>query len=101
MTQVFLFVAFGVVAGVAARVGTRGAEPGGWLASILIGIFGAVAGGLLARPLGMYDDGCPAGWLMSVFGAVALLLGYHALRSAERPTEPSTKPAVFGGRRSK
>jgi uncharacterized membrane protein YeaQ/YmgE (transglycosylase-associated protein family) len=98
VTDVFLFVALGLVAGVAARLGMLGPEPGGWRASILIGVFGAFAGGVLARPLGMYDNGCPAGWLMSAFGAVALLLGHHALRGVE-PREPSTRPAVFGGRR--
>jgi uncharacterized membrane protein YeaQ/YmgE (transglycosylase-associated protein family) len=48
--------------------------------SIALGIAGAYVGGFLGRAFGFYGDGQPAGFLMSLLGAVLLLFGYHALR---------------------
>jgi uncharacterized membrane protein YeaQ/YmgE (transglycosylase-associated protein family) len=77
--HLLLFLFFGLVVGVVARAIVPGREPGGWIMSIVIGLAGAVIGGFLARSFGLYGPGQPAGFLISVLGAVVLLVGYHAL----------------------
>lgn len=78
--HILLFLLFGLVVGVVARFFVAGREPGGWVLSIALGIAGAYVGAFLGKAFGFYGTGQPAGFLMSVVGAVSLLLGYHALR---------------------
>jgi uncharacterized membrane protein YeaQ/YmgE (transglycosylase-associated protein family) len=59
-----------------------GRDPGGIVITSLIGIAGAVTGGFLGRTLGFYGPGEPAGFLMSIVGAVLLLFAYRKLRPA-------------------
>ena len=74
----FLFVLlFGLIVGVLARWLVPGKEPGGWIASIVIDILGSFDGGYVGRLLGVSGEGEPAGFLLSVAGAVLLLVGYH------------------------
>ena len=77
--DLLLVLVFGLFVGVLARLVVPGREPGGWITSIMLGIAGSFVGSFLGRLLGMYGEGRPAGVLMSVVGAVVLLLGYHAL----------------------
>ena len=77
--QLFLFLIFGLIVGVIARLIVPGREPGGWGTSILIGVLGSFVGGFLGRLVGVYGEGRPAGFLMSVVGAIVLLVGYHAI----------------------
>jgi len=74
-----MFLLFGLVVGVIARAVVPGKEPGGWIMSIALGLAGAVVGGFIGRAFGFYGQGQPAGFLISVLGAVVLLAGYHAL----------------------
>lgn len=48
----------------------------GWLITALIGMGGALLGTLIARSLWRGDD-YTAGWIMSIIGAVLLLLLYR------------------------
>jgi uncharacterized membrane protein YeaQ/YmgE (transglycosylase-associated protein family) len=73
-----LFLLFGLVVGALARLVVPGREPGGWIISMCIGIAGSFTGGLLGRGLGLYREGEPAGFVMSLLGAVLLLVVYHA-----------------------
>lgn len=84
--HVIYFVVFGLIVGVIARALVPGREPGGWVMSILIGIAGSVVGGFLGRAMSFYGSAQPAGWLMSVVGAVVLLLGYHAISGRRAST---------------
>ena len=77
--QLILFLLFGLVVGAIARFVVPGREPGGWLMSMFIGVVGSFLGGIIGRALSIYRDGEPAGFLMSLLGAVLLLVGYHAL----------------------
>jgi uncharacterized membrane protein YeaQ/YmgE (transglycosylase-associated protein family) len=76
--HLILFLLFGLVVGALARLVVPGREPGGWIISMCIGIAGSFAGGLLGRGLGFYREGEPAGFVMSLLGAVLLLVLYHA-----------------------
>jgi uncharacterized membrane protein YeaQ/YmgE (transglycosylase-associated protein family) len=77
--ELLLVLLFGLVVGIVARLIVPGREPGGWIASIGLGVAGSFLGTYLGRLFGLYQEGQPAGFLMSVVGAALLLLGYHAL----------------------
>ena len=54
-----------------------GRDPGGFIITILIGIAGSLLGGFIGRAIGLYRQGQGAGFLMSVLGAILLLVLYH------------------------
>jgi uncharacterized membrane protein YeaQ/YmgE (transglycosylase-associated protein family) len=74
-----LFLLFGLIVGAIARVIVPGREPGGWFVSMAIGVAGSFAGGMLGRVLGLYREGESAGFMMSLLGAIVLLVAYHAV----------------------
>jgi uncharacterized membrane protein YeaQ/YmgE (transglycosylase-associated protein family) len=78
------WIVFGLIVGVVAKLLMPGKDPGGFIITILIGIAGAVLAGLVGRALGLYGDGEAAGLIMSVIGAVVLLLLYRMLRPAAK-----------------
>jgi len=54
-----------------------GKDPGGFIITILLGIAGAVMATYLGQALGWYKPGQSAGWIMSIIGAMILLLLYR------------------------
>ena len=56
-----------------------GEDPGGFIVTILLGIAGAFIASYLGQALGWYKAGQPAGWIMSIVGAMILLLLYRFL----------------------
>jgi uncharacterized membrane protein YeaQ/YmgE (transglycosylase-associated protein family) len=82
--SLILFLLFGQIVGVVARFIVPGREPGGWVVSILLGIAGSFVGAFLGRALGFYREGQPAGFIMSVLGAVLLVVAYHAISGRRR-----------------
>lgn len=72
--EVIAWVLFGLLVGALAKLLLPGKDPGGFIVTALIGVAGALLGGFLGRSLGMYGPGQAAGLLMSVVGAVLLLL---------------------------
>jgi uncharacterized membrane protein YeaQ/YmgE (transglycosylase-associated protein family) len=46
---------------------------------MILGVGGAFLGGFLGRAIGLYQEGQPAGWIMSLVGAVVLVAIYHAI----------------------
>jgi len=68
---------FGLVIGVVAKLLLPGRDPGGLIVTALIGMAGGWVGGRIGRLLGWYEEGHPAGWAMSVVGAMLLLLVYR------------------------
>jgi uncharacterized membrane protein YeaQ/YmgE (transglycosylase-associated protein family) len=50
--------------------------------TVLLGIAGAVLGGLIGRLAGLYGPGDAAGFIMSTLGAIALLFVYRKMRAA-------------------
>jgi uncharacterized membrane protein YeaQ/YmgE (transglycosylase-associated protein family) len=77
--SVILFLIFGLVVGALARLIVPGREPGGWVISMILGVLGSFLGGFLGRALGWYREGEPAGFVMSLLGAVILVVAYHAI----------------------
>jgi uncharacterized membrane protein YeaQ/YmgE (transglycosylase-associated protein family) len=71
------WILFGVIVGALAKLVMPGRDPGGIIVTMLLGIAGAVIGGFVGRAMGFYGPGQTAGWVMSFFGAVILLVIYR------------------------
>ena len=71
------WILFGLVVGVIAKLLTPGRDPGGFIITSLLGIAGALIGGFLGRAMGLYGPNQAAGWIMSILGAVILLVLYR------------------------
>ncbi|UOF00333.1 GlsB/YeaQ/YmgE family stress response membrane protein [Bdellovibrio reynosensis] len=50
-----------------------GKDKAGFILTTILGILGAVIGGYIGQALGFYTVGEPAGFIMSVLGALILL----------------------------
>jgi len=73
------WIFFGLIVGIIAKLFHPGRDPGGFIVTILIGIAGSLLGGFAGRVLGLYGPGQGAGFIMSVIGAVLLLVLYNVL----------------------
>jgi uncharacterized membrane protein YeaQ/YmgE (transglycosylase-associated protein family) len=77
MFGVLGWIIFGLIAGVIAKLIMPGRDPGGFVVTILLGIAGALVGGFVGRAMGLYNEGEPAGLILSVIGAIILLGVYR------------------------
>jgi uncharacterized membrane protein YeaQ/YmgE (transglycosylase-associated protein family) len=72
------WILFGLICGAIARLLIPGKDPMGWIATICLGIVGSLVGGFLSYMLRLgtspYE---PAGWIMSILGAIVALLLYY------------------------
>lgn len=73
------WIIFGAIVGIVAKLLHPGRDPGGFLVTILLGIAGSVLGGFVGHAIGLYRQGQGAGFIMSVLGAIVLLVIYHAV----------------------
>jgi uncharacterized membrane protein YeaQ/YmgE (transglycosylase-associated protein family) len=78
MTIIWTII-IGFVIGLIARALMPGRDPAGFIITTVLGIAGALIGSLIGRVFGLYAEGEPAGLIMSVIGAVLLLVGYRYL----------------------
>jgi uncharacterized membrane protein YeaQ/YmgE (transglycosylase-associated protein family) len=78
------WIIFGLIAGFVAKLLMPGRDPGGFIVTILLGVAGAVLGGYIGKMLGLYREGEPAGFLMSVVGAILLLAIYRMFMRPNR-----------------
>ena len=69
----------GLIVGAIAKLLMPGKDPGGFIVTILLGIAGALVAGYLGQVVGWYKPGQPAGFIMSVVGAMILLLLYRLI----------------------
>ncbi len=74
---IFGYVMGGLVIGLLARLFKPGADPMGWIMTILLGILGAVAGGWASANFGL---GRAMTWVAAVVAAIVLLFIYEAMR---------------------
>ena len=68
----------GLIVGALARWFYPGAVPMAWWLTVLLGIGGSIVGGLVSSLIWKSPDGRfhPAGWIMSILGAMVLLWAY-------------------------
>ena len=76
------FAIAGLIIGAIAKFLMPGRDPGGFLITMILGMAGALVAGWIGRAMGLYAPGEPAGWIMSILGAVILLAIYRAAIAA-------------------
>ncbi|WP_342347481.1 GlsB/YeaQ/YmgE family stress response membrane protein [uncultured Nitrospira sp.] len=79
MMSVIGWIVFGLIVGVVGKILMPGKDPGGFLATVAIGIIGALFGGMLGRMIGMYGQDDPVGFVMAVIGAILFLWLYRVI----------------------
>lgn len=82
--DVLLWIVFGLVVGIVAKLIMPGRDPGGIIVTIVLGVLGALLGGWLGRVIGFYREGEAAGFIMAVVGAVVLLALYRLVVPSRR-----------------
>ncbi len=83
------WILFGLVAGAIARLLHPGKDSMGWVGTLLLGVVGSLVGGGVAWMLRLgtspYE---PAGWILSIIGAIVLLAFGFFGANARRPRTP-------------
>jgi uncharacterized membrane protein YeaQ/YmgE (transglycosylase-associated protein family) len=77
MLHIIWYIIVGFVVGLLARFFFPGPVPMGFIMTVIVGIVGSILGGLIARIFNRPPPGTPfhpAGFLMSIVGAIVLLL---------------------------
>jgi len=77
MFAVLGWIVFGLIVGIVAKLLMPGKDPGGMIVTMALGIVGAMLGGFIGRSMGLYGANQGAGFLMSVVGAIVVLLIYR------------------------
>ena len=75
--EILGYIFGGLVIGVLARLIKPGADPMGWIMTILLGVIGAVIGGWAATTFGL---GRILTWVVAILAAIVLLFVYEAVR---------------------
>jgi uncharacterized membrane protein YeaQ/YmgE (transglycosylase-associated protein family) len=70
----------GLIVGALAKLLMPGKDPGDIWITMALGVAGSVVATYLGRVLGLYATGRSAGFIMSVLGAMLLLLLYRLFR---------------------
>lgn len=81
------WIILGLLAGAIAKAILPGDDPGGIIVTMLIGIAGAIVGGLIASALniGQVDEFFDIGtWVIAIVGSILLLLVYRAVVGRRR-----------------
>jgi uncharacterized membrane protein YeaQ/YmgE (transglycosylase-associated protein family) len=74
------WIVFGLAVGLVAKLLTPGRDVGSFVITTILGVLGAMLGGLAGRALGLYTRASSvAGVIMAGVGAVALLAFYNAV----------------------
>jgi len=79
-------IIIGLVVGLLARFFMPGRDPMGFILTAILGIVGAALGGWVGHAMGLYREGDPAGFIMSVIGAMIVLFLYRLISPRNRAT---------------
>jgi uncharacterized membrane protein YeaQ/YmgE (transglycosylase-associated protein family) len=80
--SIIAFIVLGLIAGAIAKALWKGDEPGGFLGTILVGVVGALIGGVIASAAGLgglssfFSLGT---WLIAIGGALLFLLVFSLI----------------------
>ncbi len=83
MLHILWSIIVGFVVGLLARAIVPGADKMGLIATTILGILGSIVGGLLGRVVSKPQEGAkfhPAGFFLSIVGAIVLLLLWRFVR---------------------
>lgn len=73
----------GLIVGAFAKLLMPGKDPGGIWITMALGIAGSIVATYLGQLIGWYRAGQSAGFIMSVVGAILLLIIYRVIRRAK------------------
>ncbi len=76
-------IVIGFLVGLIARALMPGRDAMGFIITTLLGIGGALVGQFLGQILGLYREGEPAGFIMSLIGALIILFIYNHFRKRD------------------
>jgi uncharacterized membrane protein YeaQ/YmgE (transglycosylase-associated protein family) len=82
--DILVWIVFGLVVGIVAKLLMPGRDPGGIILTIVLGVVGALLGGWLGRVMGLYRQGEAAGFVMAVVGAIIVLVLYRLVLPSSR-----------------
>jgi uncharacterized membrane protein YeaQ/YmgE (transglycosylase-associated protein family) len=80
MLQVLIVVLIGWVVGMCAELLLPGAAPRSFVGTTLVGVGGAILGSLVGRQFGWWHKGQAPGFILSLVGAIVLLVIYRLAR---------------------
>ncbi|QDY89544.1 GlsB/YeaQ/YmgE family stress response membrane protein [Arthrobacter sp. UKPF54-2] len=75
----FAFLILGLIAGAIAKAILPGHQGGGWVITLILGVVGALLGGLIGSALfgtGLQEFFSLTTWLLAIGGAIIVLLVY-------------------------
>ncbi|QDW28501.1 GlsB/YeaQ/YmgE family stress response membrane protein [Arthrobacter sp. KBS0702] len=75
----FAFLILGLIAGAIAKAILPGRQGGGWVITLILGVVGALLGGLIGSALfgtGLQEFFSLTTWLLAIGGAIIVLLVY-------------------------
>jgi uncharacterized membrane protein YeaQ/YmgE (transglycosylase-associated protein family) len=82
------WVVLGLLAGALAKMLLPGDDPGGFIMTTIIGVVGALIGGVIAKALGFGDPIDEffdfSTWVAAIIGSIVLLLLYRAVAGRGR-----------------
>lgn len=78
------WIVVGLVAGVLAKLVMPGKDPGGLVATVLIGMAGAILAGYVGRTFEIGELGQATQWISATVGAIVLLGAYRLVMGARR-----------------
>lgn len=88
MGHIAAWIILGLVAGALAHAILPGQEKGGWFATMVLGILGAVVGGWIARKIGYLPPADPGDWIPGIrsigsatIGSIVVLAVWKWLRT--------------------
>ena len=70
----------GLIVGALAKLFMPGKDPGGIWITMALGIAGSIVATYLGQLIGWYQAGQSAGFIMSIAGAILLLIIYRVIR---------------------
>jgi uncharacterized membrane protein YeaQ/YmgE (transglycosylase-associated protein family) len=79
---ILAFLILGLIAGAIAKALLPGTQGGGWVITLVLGVVGAILGGWIGSLIfggGLGDFFDLRTWLLSILGAVIVLLTYGAV----------------------
>lgn len=84
ISAIIAWTFFGLVAGLLGRLLVPGRQPMGWVTTIVLGIIGSFAGGFITYLVRGGELGQPAGLVMSIIGAVVVLVLYLSMAKRQQ-----------------
>jgi uncharacterized membrane protein YeaQ/YmgE (transglycosylase-associated protein family) len=85
--QIIATLFVGLVVGALAKLVMPGKDPGGFVITIVLGVAGAFLARLIGRAVGWYAAGDTPGIILSVVGAIVLLIAYRLILQRRKPAE--------------